>query len=111
MEVDPKSLFQKTEEIHKPSLLDMMKASTPAEFENIKADESKGKRKVLCFAVLTPALAQVVQNTNMKPDELHCTIVQHLKINLPVNPAPTTTTPIAPQDTDTILTDARKNYE
>ena len=46
MEVDPKSLFQQTEAIHKPSLLDLMKASTPAEFENIKADESKSKRKV-----------------------------------------------------------------
>ena len=118
MEVDPKSLFQQTEAVYKPTLLMMMKASTVENFEAVISDETRANKKIPCYALLTPALAQAIQATDMTPVEIHKAVAQHLTKILVANPQPPAEEGQGDEgennnagDSDSILKELGKYYE
>ena len=87
MEVDVDSLFQITSSTHyKPDLLSLMKTTSPDEIGNLAGNEGRAKRKIKCYATLTPALAKVIEATDMSPTATYVATIAHIKAVAP--PAP-----------------------
>ena len=79
VELDPSSIFTSTTAKYVPSLVDLMKVSRESDVEDLKAPRSGQKKKTNNFALLTPALAEVGQRTNMKPSSLLLAFVEEIK--------------------------------
>ena len=88
VELDPSSIFTSTTAKYVPSLADLMKVSRESEVEDLKAPRSGQKRKTSNFALLTPALAEVGQRTNMKPSSLLVAFVEEIKARATAPRAP-----------------------
>ena len=86
--IETKNLFQTNVTKHKPNLLDLTKLSSPAEFNVVKANPRKAKKKLQCFAVLIPSLAQAIQHTDMTYIAILVEIVKHIKLGVKPPPTP-----------------------
>ena len=97
VELQPDSLFSVTSEQYIPSLIDMMKVKSAEEFQDLKAPTSGTKKKIHCFAVLTPALAEAIQSTDMTPAALFLALTEQMRVLAPpvnsASPAAGTTAP------------------
>ena len=80
VEVDPYSLFKSTVALHVPYLIDLMKADDKIKFEAVSANAAKAKKKVRCFALLTPILTQDIHDSKMLPTEIFTKILDCLKL-------------------------------
>ena len=69
-----------------PAILDMMKVTSETDFEAFRVVSSATKKKINCFAVITPALAEAIQATNMTPASIFVKIVEQIKAIIPVPP-------------------------
>lgn len=101
VELQPDSLFTLTTDQHVPGLAEMMKVKSVSEFENLKAPTSGTKRKLHCYAVLNPSLAEAVQGTDMKPTRMFLALTDQMRVLAPSGSSTGTTTttaipPIAP---------------
>ena len=84
------TLFRKTALKAVPAILDMMKVKSDDEFHALSAVTTATKKKIDCFAVLTPSLAEAIQSSNMTPSSVFIKIVEQIKVSMPV-PAETAT--------------------
>ena len=75
VELDPKSMFGTTEQVPVPDLVAMMKADTKADYENLQALATGTHRKIPCYAILTPSLAEAVQSSDMSPTDVFLKVV------------------------------------
>ena len=80
VEVQPDSLFNQTATKYVPSVLDLMKTTTKDKFRNLAAPTSGTKKKINCYAVLIPSLAEAIQGTEMTPSELHIALVDQIRV-------------------------------
>lgn len=99
MKVDPSSLFVKTGSKHQPTIIDMIKVTNITELNTLTIDQTKAKRRCHFYVLLTPALAEAIQSTNMKALSVFIKMVETIK-------AQTTPTTTGDQSTgkNTILT-------
>ena len=70
----------------------MMKVTTDDDFTALRAVTSAIKKKIDCFAVLTPSLVEDIQSRNMTPSSIFIKIVEQIKVSIPVPTATTTST-------------------
>ena len=61
IEVDPKSMFKSTPSVYVPDLVEMMKAETKTDYENLQVVAIGVKKEIPCYAVLTPSIAEALQ--------------------------------------------------
>jgi len=107
VELDPETLFTSTALKATPDLVSLMKISSKAEFENLKADGRATKRNFQSYAVLTPSLAKAVQETDMSYSAIFRAVVEQIKIG--ATPVPPSTPPAqvdpapAPETEDELL--------
>ena len=76
IEIDPQSLFKSSKAILKPDLLNLMKVKMADKFQNLGGDSNKQSKKVKCFALLTPSIAEAIQPTDMSPTEIFLKTVE-----------------------------------
>ena len=88
VELDPETLFTSTAMKTKPDLVSLTKISSKTEFEDLKADGRATKRKFQSYAVLTPALAKAIQETDMSYFAIFKEIIEHIKIGATPAPPP-----------------------
>ena len=74
--------------IHVTSLVDIMKVETKEEFETVDADQTKAKKKVRGYEVLTPTLVKAVARSNKTPAGIFTEIVQEIKRGMPATGQP-----------------------
>ena len=91
VELEPESLFRLTVVAYFPDLMDLMKADDKEKFEAVSANAENPKKKVRCFALLTPFLAQAVHDSEMSPAVIFTKILDCIKIGA-VIPTGTATT-------------------
>ena len=92
VEMDPKSTFRMTGAVHIPKTVDMMRILTDAEFKSLAGDTVKQKRKLRTYAVLTPAIARVIEESDKTPGGALLAVVSFIKATMPV-PAAVSGTP------------------
>ena len=109
VEIDTESLFQSTALKHKPDLLDLMKVASPAELTALKANNQAAKKKLKCFAVLTPSLAQAIQHTDMTYAAIFMAIVKQIKIG--AKPVPEEGAAPEPHTEDDLLLAMAEPYD
>ena len=109
VELDPKSVFRQTGAIHVPSIVDMMKAENEEDVKALTGDAARAKKKVKCFAVLTPSLGKAVLETRRNPEAAFLAIVKEIKLKI-TPPAPTAGDPQELSEED-ILKEAGGPYE
>ena len=101
MELQPATLFKLTSAKFKPHLVEMMKVNSPVGFGALKADKHAPK-KSSSFSIITPALAKVIQQTNMIYADIFVDIIKNIQLGAtPSAPPAITTTPSAPTATAT----------
>ena len=100
IEIDPDSFFAETGLIHAPTILDLLKVTTVAEFEALSAATVGTAKKVPCCVILTPALAEAFQSSNMQVSDLFIKAIEFIKANVTV---PTIVAGVA-ETADQILT-------
>ena len=106
MELEPSSLFVKTESKHRPTLVDMMKVTNVTELDALEVDVGRAKRKSHCYALLTPLLTGAIQSTDMKVTSVFTTIIETIKAQI-VPPADG----VPVEDEDTILSNIAAPYD
>ena len=79
VEVDPKTIFRMSTAIYVPSLLSMMKVETKEDFESVEADQTRAKKKVRDYGLLTPALGKAVARSDKTPAGVFTEIVKEIK--------------------------------
>ena len=89
IEVDPKSMFESTPSVYVPDLVEMMKAETKTDYGNLQAVATGTKKKIPCYTVLTPSIAEALQSSDMSPADAFLKAVAQIKISAP-NPDPNT---------------------
>ena len=82
VELDPKSMFTQTAAKPTPDVLSMMQVKSIAEFEALTQVHGRGK-KIDCFAVLTPSLAEVIQSCDMTLASIFVKVIEQIKVNVP----------------------------
>ena len=60
IKLQPDSMFSLTSEQHTPSMTDIMKIKSAEESKNLSAPTPGTKKKLHCYAVLTPSLAEAI---------------------------------------------------
>ena len=114
IEFDNGSFLSQTSAQHVPQVLDFMKVTKTEEFENLVPTTTGQKRKINNFAILTPALAECVQKTDMSPAAVFIAIVEQIKAIAPNPTAPTgaaNTSSSTPATTDALLKTMGSPYE
>ena len=91
VEVDPDSLFKSMTAAHIPDLIDLMQADDKTKFEAVAANTNKPKKKIRCYALLTPMLAQAIHDSDMSPAVIFTKILESIKVGA-IIPATSTTT-------------------
>ena len=76
------TLFKKTALKAVPAILDMMEVKSDDEFQALSAVTTATKKKIDCFAVLTPSLAKAIQSSNMTPSSVFIKIVEQIKVSM-----------------------------
>ena len=66
-----------------------MKIKTTEEFLALTPPATGQKRKINNFAVLTPALAENIQKTDMSPAKVALAIIEQIRVSAPSTTAPT----------------------
>ena len=66
----------------------MMKVSTTALFESVSADETRVKKKIPYYVLLTPDLAKTIQAIDITPATIHVAMVNQLATSLEANQPP-----------------------
>ena len=94
VEVDPLSMFESTPAVAVPDLVAMMKVETRADYESLGAMPAGTHKKIPCYAVLTPSLAEAIQSSDMSPADAFLKAIAQIKASGPApdeaaNPAPT----------------------
>ena len=56
-----------------------MKVTSPEEFEQLTQPTTGSKKRVVCYATLTPAIAAAFQETKMAPSILFMAALNHTK--------------------------------
>lgn len=79
-------------------LVDLMKTDATEKFEAISINTRREKKKIRSFALLVPALAQVIHKCEISPAAIFKVILERIKIGARV---PTTTTATVYEDTST----------
>ena len=75
VELDPDTMFGTSTAKLVPSVKEMMKVTSAAEVEGLKAPRTDNRKKVNGFALLTPALAEACQHVKMVPAALLVAVV------------------------------------
>ena len=109
VELHPDSLFHQTTARYVPTLLELMKVSKEEEYVNLRANEAGQKKKVNCYAILTPALAEAAQGTDMSPAKLLIAMVDQIRAKADAPDVASTATAADP--TDDILKKMGASYE
>ena len=111
IELDPNSFLKQTAAKHVPNTLDLMKLTKVEEVLDLKSKSTFQKRKINCFAILPPSMAETALKPNMSPQEALVAIVDFIKASA----TPPTVTPDAsaadPTDTDDTLKSMGEPFE
>ena len=68
VEMEPKSTFRHTNATHIPTIISLMKVKNGEEFCSLLGDPTRQKRKLKTYEVLTPAIAQEIETSDMTPE-------------------------------------------
>ena len=80
VEVESDSLFWWMAATHIPDIVDLTNADTEEKFESVSANKNKAKKKICSFALLAPALAQVIHNSEISPAVVFNTVLNYIKV-------------------------------
>ena len=106
MEIEPFSLFVKTESNHHLTMSKIMEVTIVEELDALTVDKSNIKRKYHFYALLTTFLVKVIQPTDMEIDDVIFKVVESIKPMI-TPPAEVVTV----EDEDTILTMVSAPYD
>ena len=82
MEVELAALFAQTSTRYRLIMVDMIKVTSIEQLENLTVAETKAKRKCKCFGLLSPKLAESVNEMDMKITSVFIKIVQKIKASI-----------------------------
>ena len=86
VEIHPNSLFSVTSARYVPSFLEMMKVKSEKDSTDLVAPTSRPKKKVHCYVVLAPSLAEAIQPTNLTPTAICLSLIEQIKVLGPSSP-------------------------